>query len=110
MEQTLSPPTRRLRWLKALRVVAAVSAVLIGSMIVLATAALGHCSAFGGRCPSSGSFDGDVFGGAAMGTMLAVGGALWMRRPSWRGLLRAVGIAALVAVPVAVLVMGSTQG
>jgi hypothetical protein len=90
--------------------VTAIAAVVIGTMIVLVTAALGHCSAFGGTCANSSSFDGEVFGSAATGTMLAVGGVLWMQRPSWRGLLRAVVIAAAVAIPVAVLVMGSTQG
>lgn len=88
----------------------AVVAVLVGGMIVLFATALGHRSTSGGRCPRPSTFDGDVFGGAAMGTMLALGGALWMRRPSWRGLLRAVVIAALVAIPVGALVMGATQG
>jgi hypothetical protein len=110
MQNTSSVPTRRSRSLQALRVVTAVSAVVVGGMIVMITAAIGHCSAFGGRCPRPSTFDGDVFGGAAMGTMLAVGTALWMRRPSWRGLLRAVVIAALVSIPVGVLVMGATQG
>ena len=77
---------------------------------MLITAALGHCSAFGGRCPRPNTLDGDVFGGAAMGMMLAVGGPLWMRRPTWRGLLRALAIAALVALPVGALVMAATRG
>ena len=42
--------------------------------------------------------------------VLAVGGPLWMWWPSWRGLVRALLIAALVALPVGALVMGVTQG
>ena len=77
---------------------------------MLATAAVGHCSAFGGRCPAPRNVDGDVFRGAALGMVLAVGGPLWMWWPSWRGLVRALLIAALVALPVGALVMGVTQG
>jgi len=107
MENTTTAPAKRLI---GLRITVAVAAILIGGMITLVTAAVGHCSAFGGRCPRPDTFDGDVFRGAALGTWLAVTGAMWMRSPSWRGLLRALLVAAMVAIPVGALVMVATQG
>ncbi len=108
--ETSPAATRRRQWLRIVRVLFAISTVVGGGTIVLVTAVVGHCSAFGGRCPDPSAVNSDVLRGAAMGTMLAVGGALWMRRPSWRGLLRAVVIAALVAIPASALVMAATQG
>ena len=110
METTDTAPSRTIQWLKILRGVVAGSAILIGAFVVMATATLGHCSAFGGRCPRPNTFDGEIFGGAAIGMALAVGVPMWMHRPTLRGLLRAVVVATLVALPVGVLVMASTQG
>ena len=61
--------------------------MVLGAGIVLLAAAVGHCSAFGGRCPAEPPplWDDDVFGTAAMGAALAVGlPATWIN-PSGYG-------------------------
>jgi len=108
MENTATAPKKRLI---GLRIVVAVSAIVIGGMIALVTAAIGHCSAFGGTCPRPGSsMNGDVFWGVAFGIAIAVGVPLWMRSPSWRGLARALLIAALVALLAGSVAMAGARG
>ena len=85
--------------------------LIVGGMIALVTAAIGHCSAFGGTCPRPGSsMNGDVFWGVAFGIAIAVGVPLWMRSPSWRGLARALLIAALVALLAGSVAMAGARG
>ena len=88
-------------WLAA-RVAGGALAGLLGLATVVVTAMLGHCSAFGGPCPSEG-LEGDVIGGLAIGAALAVGGPLLAARPDRVGLLRAV-IVSVAAAIVAALV------
>lgn len=111
MKQPTLERIARARWLRWLRGTTAVAAVVVGGFIVLATATLGHCSAFGGRCPrGSSSIDAEVFWGVAAGTAIAVGVPLWMRSPSRRGLLRALLIAAPVALLVGLALMEGARG
>ena len=89
------------RW-RGARIVAGVLAVIIGLGLIAVVSAVGHCSAFGGRCPSDlpPLLEDDVFGTAFLGGLLAVGAPIWLARPGWRRL----GRAAVIAIPVALLI------
>ena len=82
-----------------LRVTLAVVGVVVGAVLVVGTAMLGACDAFGGTCPSSPGLHGDVYGGIAFGLLLVVAAPLAAYRPDRRGLV----VAALVAAPVAAM-------
>jgi hypothetical protein len=81
------------------RGVAAGVVVLAGLAMVLLAIAVGDCSFAGGRCPADPVpwWEDDVFGTAAAGLALVVAAPMLARRPTWRGLGRAVAAAAVVA-------------
>ncbi|MBT8201805.1 MAG: hypothetical protein HKN74_11350 [Acidimicrobiia bacterium] len=87
---------------RILRILLGVAAVVFGLLLIVVVSAVGHCSAFGGRCPADPPplFEDDVFGTAFMGGLLAIGAPMWLARPGWRRL----GLALAVAVPVALLI------
>ena len=87
------------RW-RALRILVSVIAIVVGLGIVLVTIAVGHCSAFGGRCPSSTSWDWEVFGSAAGGGAIAAGIPTFLAAPS----LRRIGLALAAAAAAGALV------
>ncbi len=64
------------------------------------TLALGHCSAFGGRCPAERVplWENDVFGGVGLGVAVSVFAVAAAIRPSRWGLIVAVIIAAALGV------------
>jgi hypothetical protein len=82
-----------------------VACIVIGLVIVVVVAALGHCSSFGGRCPAEPGplLEDDVFGTAAAGAALAVGGPMFLLKPSARRLGQALVVAAVVGVIVGLL-------
>ena len=95
----MSPSSARM--LRVAGTGAAVLASVVGVGIVLVAATLGHCSAFGGRCPADlpPLWDDDVFGMSAMGGALIAGPLLALRRgPNrwWIALAGAVGAALLI--------------
>ena len=101
-----TPVLRRDRpaW-RVTRIVVGVLSAVAGCLTVLVTAAIGHCSAFGGPCPSDDGLAGDVIGGLVAGSLLAVGVPIVAARPDRVGLLRGVLAGGVVAaVIVAVLV------
>ena len=51
-QSNYSRPWYMHRAVTVVRVVIGVGAAVVGAVLVLVTAALGHCSAFGGRCPA----------------------------------------------------------
>lgn len=79
----------------ALRVIVGGMGVLVGLGMVMMAYAFGHCAAFGGTCPASSSFDGEVFRFAGMGAALAVGAPVFVSRPS-RDRVVVAGISALI--------------
>jgi hypothetical protein len=86
------------RVLTFLRWTAAIIAILVGSGMFLLAVTVGHCSAFGGRCPAEppALFDDDVFKSAFFGGALVTAGALMLAAKPWRR-LAIVLPAALVA-------------
>lgn len=101
---------RRRFLLKALRVIVGVSAFVAGASIVLLAGLVGHCSAFGGRCPSASTFDADTFRIAALGAALAVGVPMWMTRPTRRRFFMAAGVALIVGLVIGALVTAAAAG
>lgn len=79
-----------------------VLAVLVGLATVVLVIAVGHCSAFGGRCPAEAPplFDDEVFWMSVAGAALAFGvpGLLSRRfeHRRWMGLVLAAGVATVV--------------
>ena len=87
-------------------------AVLFGVLLILLVAAVGHCSAFGGRCPADPPplFEDDVFGTAFMGGLVAIGIPIWLARPGWRRLGRALAIAVPLAFLIGLVARSSAAG
>ncbi len=100
LQATGRKPLHSQPWVTAICAIVGVLSIIIGAGIVLLTAALGHCSAFGGSCPGDPGLDWDVFTGVAMGTALAVGAPMFVRQPSRHRFLTS----ALVALVSGVLV------
>lgn len=90
-------------WWRIVRGLGITACVIVGAVLVLGSVALGDCSAFGGTCPSEPEpiLDDDTFGGAFLGTTLAVAGTLFLLKPTVKGMGRAFS----VALPAA-LIMG----
>ena len=109
MSSPASPPVARFR---RVRLALAICAVVLGAGIVLLAAAVGHCSAFGGRCPADPPplWDDDVFGTAAMGAALAVGLPVWLVQPSVRRLRMAVPLALGAALVVGLIARSAASG
>lgn len=100
----------RSHWIvTGLRVAVGIGAVLAGLGVVLITIAVGHCSAFGGTCPSAAGFDTEVFFGAAAGAALATGVPLFVYRPSRKQLFIALMWAVSVGALVGVVAAGATH-
>lgn len=99
------------RMLRAAGIGAAVLASVIGAGIVLVAATLGHCSAFGGRCPADVPplWDDDVFGISALGGALVVGPVLALRRGPHRWWI-AVGGAIVAAMLIGLLARAAVHG
>ena len=81
----------------ALRIIGGSVACVAGAISIGLTLLVGHCGAFGGRCPSPGGLEGDVIGGLAIGAMLLVGGPILALRPDRRGLVLALCAGAAAA-------------
>ena len=77
MEEELVPEQQRFR---KLRVAGGVLAVLFGLGLILVVSAVGHCSAFGGTCPSDPPplWDDDVFGTTFIGAFIASAVPTWL--------------------------------
>jgi hypothetical protein len=90
-----------LRWLQRHHVVRFGLAAFVATgalLIAAATMMVGHCSAFGGRCPAVPEpwWENEVLGGVGLSTgvaVLAIGAAL---RPDRRGVVRAAAAAVVV--------------
>lgn len=89
-----------------MRAVVAAVATAFGLTVAFLSAALGHCSAFGGLCPSPPQpwWQDDVFGGVLSGVALAAFAIVVALRPDGRGVMLAVGTAVAVSLPVAMIV------
>ena len=103
-------PWYRHRAVTVVRVVVGVGAAVVGAIVVLVVAALGHCSAFGGRCPRGSAFDAEVFWSAASATAAAVAIPVYLYRPSTRRLVIATLVGVLVGLAVGAAVTASTAG
>ena len=82
------------------RVAAGVVSVIVGLVVVVGTAALGSCDAFGGTCPASPGLHGDVYAGIASGLALMIAGPVLAWQPDRRGVV----MAASVGIPVVAFV------
>ena len=92
------------RRLLVLRWVVGVLSVVVGLPTALLTYALGHCTSFGGECPTRPGLRGDVYGGLAVGATLTFVVPVLMWRPDRVGLKVALAVAALVVVPFTLVV------
>jgi hypothetical protein len=83
-----------MRLVGAIRLAAMVLAVVFGIVLIGLAVTVGHCSAFGGRCPSEPPplWDDDVFGIAFSGAALGVGIPFWLSQPSKRRFGRAIAL------------------
>lgn len=99
------------RILRVAVVGAVVLAAIVGFGMVLVAATVGHCSAFGGRCPAERPplWDDDVFGISAAGAALIAGPLLALRRGPARWRI-AVGGALVAAVVVGLVVRSAAHG
>lgn len=99
------------RVVRVVGVVVAVSAAIFGAGMVLVAATVGHCSAFGGRCPADAPpiWDDDVFGMSAMGAALVAGPLLALRRGPRRWTV-ALGGAATAAILIGLIVRSGAHG
>lgn len=86
--------------------------MVIGTGLVLYVTAVGHCSAFGGRCPSDRPplLDDDVFRFAVFGGLIAIVPPIWLRQPGWRRAGRALAIGLPVAVLIGFMARGVVAG
>lgn len=85
-----------------LRVVLGTVGGVVGGLIVVLAVTVGHCSAFGGRCPADPPplWDDDVFGMSFTGALIAVAVPIWLARPGWRQVAPAIA----TGVPAALLI------
>lgn len=95
-----------------LRLFLGMSAVIFGLGLVVLVSAVGHCSAFGGACPSDppALWDDDVFGSAAAGGFIAVAIPMWLREPTWLRLRTAMPVGLAVAVVVGLIARSAAAG
>jgi hypothetical protein len=101
------------RWVTALRIVLGTTGALAGAAWTMAIAAVGHCAAFGGRCPSPPPplLEDDVFGGLVVGLTLAVASVVLALRPGRRGLRLVAVLVPLGVLPLAyALAIASHRG
>lgn len=105
-------PTRAQRRSRLIRGFTGVAAVVFGLGLVLVVSAVGHCSAFGGRCPAEAPslLEDDVFGSAAMGGFIAVGVPIWLAQPSLRRLWVAVPVGLAIAVIIGLIARSAALG
>ena len=94
------------------RVLAGVVAIVFGLGLVLVVSAVGHCAAFGGRCPAEPPplFEDDVFGSAALGGFIAIGIPVWLARPSFRRLRIALPVGLGAAVLIGLIARSAALG
>ena len=94
-----------IRWLQQhgkVRAALAAAVVVAGLGVAVLTLMVGHCSAFGGRCPAEpvSLWDNDVFGGVGIAVAVSAFALAVAIRPDRRGVT--VGaVAAVVAGPIA---------
>lgn len=103
--------TETSRVVRVLGVAAGVAAAVFGVGMILVAATVGHCSAFGGRCPAERPplWEDDVFGMSAIGGALLVGPLLALRRGRHRWLV-AIGATLVAAVVVGLAVRSGAHG
>jgi hypothetical protein len=99
------------RLLRVASVVAVVLAVAWGLILIAVAATLGHCSAFGGRCPADPPplWDDDTFGMSALGGALIAGPLLALRHDRRRWWLAVAG-AVVAALLIGLVVRSAAHG
>jgi hypothetical protein len=104
-------PAVRRPWMR-LRALGGVTAVAVGLGLVLLVMALGHCSSFGGTCPSEPVplLEDDVFGSAAAGGFIAVALPMWFWKPTWRRLRVALAVGLVVGVLIGLIARDAVGG
>lgn len=78
--------------------------MVVGLPTAFWTFAFGHCTSFGGECPSPPGLRGDIYGGLAVGAALTFVVPVLMWRPDGVGVKVAVAVTALVVVPFTLVV------
>jgi hypothetical protein len=97
---------RSRRWV-LIRSMLGVTSVVLGLATALVTAAVGHCSTFGGTCPSPDGLEGDIYGGLLMGFSGALVVPVLLWKPTMQG-LRVAALLQLTAVPVLTYLIGQS--
>lgn len=104
------PGWLRARWVRAL--LGGIGA-FAGLLVAVGTAAVGHCAAIGGSCPSTPPplLEDEVFGGMFFGLALLIASPMLAANPTRRGVLGAAGVVLVIAGPLAYAVArASHQG
>ena len=97
------------RWVRAIRLLLSLAAVVTGLGIIVLTMSLGHCS-FVGDCQRAPAFDSEVFWSSASGAVIAVGVPVYLSKPSWKRLMISLVSAGAVAAIVGFAVVYVTAG
>ncbi len=99
-----------LRWfvqgrrLFVIRGIVGMLSVVVGLPTAFFTFVFGHCTSFGGECPTPAGLRGDIYGGLAVGAALTFVVPALMWRPDRVGVKVAVAVTALVVVPFTLVV------
>ena len=95
---------RQGRRLLVIRWIVGILSVVGGLPTAFLTFAFGHCTNFGGECPTRPGLRGDIYGGLAVGAALTFVLSVLMWRPDRVGVKVAVAVTALVVVPFTIVV------
>lgn len=95
---------RQGRRLFVIRWIVGILSLVVGLPTAFLTFALGHCTSFGGECPTRPGLRGDVYGGLAVSGAMTFIVPVLMWRPDRVGVKVAVAVTALVVVPFTLLV------
>ncbi len=110
-ERAAAHPQPR-RWVLWLRWIVGVGTALVGATAAALLTWVGHCSAFGGRCPADPEplWENDVFGTVGMIVAVTVTVVTLCRRPNRRGVVVGVVRGVVLGLVVGLLAVASTSG
>ena len=99
-------------WVRAIKLVTVVGAVMFGLGMILIAVTIGRCSAFGGSCSGDAPpiLGDDVFGMAAFGAAIVIGVPIALTGPWRRRVPVAFGAAVVAALVVGLLARSIAHG
>jgi hypothetical protein len=101
-----------LGWVLWLRWIIGVGTAVVGGTAAALVTSVGHCSAFGGRCPADPEplWENDVFGMVWMIGAVTVAVVMFCMRPDRRGAAAGVAGGAIVGLVAGLLAVAFTSG